>query len=86
MKKFRILGIIAIIAMVANLAINFEDGWSSFLKGYHEGARSHKTIPNNLYRVSLEVMPTEETTFINTFEIHFIHHFHKFYIRWTIIE
>ena len=62
MKKFRILGIIAIIAMVANLAINFEDGWSSFLKGYHEGARSHKTIPNNLYRVSLEVMPTEETT------------------------
>ena len=62
MKKFRILGIIAIIAMVANLAINFEDGWSSFLKGYHEGARSHKTIPNNLYRVSLEVMPTEGTT------------------------
>ena len=62
MKKFRILGIIAIIAMVANLAINFEDGWSSFLKGHHEGARSHKTIPNNLYRVSLEVMPTEETT------------------------
>ena len=62
MKKLRILGIIAIIAMVANLAINFEDGWSSFLKGYHEGARSHKTIPNNLYRVSLEVMPTEETT------------------------
>ena len=62
MKKFRILGIIAIIAMVANLAINFEDGWSSFLKGYHEGAHSHKTIPNNLYRVSLEVMPTEGTT------------------------
>ena len=62
MKKIKLLGIIAIIAMVANLAINFEDGWSSFLKGYHEGARSHKTIPNNLYRVSLEVMPTEETT------------------------
>ena len=62
MKKFRILGIIAIIAMVANIAINFEDGWSSFLKGYHEGAHSHKTIPNNLYRVSLEVMPTEGTT------------------------
>ena len=62
MKKFRILGIIAIIAMVANLAINFEDGWSSFLKGNHEGARSHKTIPNNLYRVSLEVMPIEEAS------------------------
>ena len=62
MKKFKILGIIAIIAMATNFIINFEDGWSSFLKGYHEGARSHKTIPNNLYRVSLEVMPTEGTT------------------------
>lgn len=59
MKKFRILGIIAIIAMAVNLIINFEDGWSSFLEGYHEGARSHKTIPDNLYPVSLEVMPIE---------------------------
>ena len=52
MKKFRILGIIAIIAMVANIAINFEDGWRSFKKGYEEGARSHNTIPDNLYPVS----------------------------------
>ena len=62
MKKFKILGIIAIIAMATNFIINFEDGWSSFLKGYHEGTRSHKTIPNNLYRVSLEVMPIEEAS------------------------
>ena len=59
MKKFRILGIIAIIAMLANIAINFEDGWRSFKKGYEEGARSHNTIPDNLYPVSLEVIPIE---------------------------
>ena len=61
MKKFRILGIIAIIAMLANIAINFEDGWRSFKKGYEEGARSHNTIPDNLYPVSLEVIPIERS-------------------------
>ena len=59
MKKFRILGIIAIIAMAANFILNFEDGWSSFLEGYHEGARTYKSVPDNLYRVSLEVKPLE---------------------------
>ena len=59
MKKFRILGIIAIIAMIVNIGINFEDGWRSFKKGYAEGARSHSTIPDNLYPVSLEVIPIE---------------------------
>ena len=59
MKKFRILGIIAIIAMAANIAFNFEDGWRSFKKGYEEGARSHSTVPDNLYPVSLEVVPIE---------------------------
>ena len=59
MKKFRILGIIAIIAMVANIAVNFESGWRSFKKGYEEGARSHNTIPDNLYPISLEVVPIE---------------------------
>ena len=59
MKKFRILGIIAIIAMVANIAVNFESGWRSFKKGYEEGARSHNTIPDNLYSISLEVVPIE---------------------------
>ncbi len=59
MKKFKILGIIAIIAMAANLIFNFEDGWSSFLEGYHEGARTYKSVPDNLYRVSLEVKPLE---------------------------
>ena len=59
MKKFKILGIIAIIAMAANFFLNFEDGWSSFLEGYHEGARTYKSVPNNLYRVSLEVKPLE---------------------------
>ena len=61
MKKFKILGIIAIIAMVANIAINFESGWRSFKKGYEEGARSHNTIPDNLYPISLEVVPIEKT-------------------------
>ena len=59
MKKFRILGIIAILVMIANITFNFEDGWSSFLEGYHEGARSYKSVPDNLYRVSLEVKPLE---------------------------
>ena len=59
MKKFKILGIIAIIAMAANFILNFEDGWSSFLEGYHEGARTYKSVPDNLYRVSLEVKPLE---------------------------
>ena len=59
MKKFKILGIIAIIAMAANFFLNFEDGWSSFLEGYHEGARTYKSVPDNLYRVSLEVKPLE---------------------------
>ena len=57
MKKFRIIGVIAIIAMIANIAINFEDGWRSFKKGYDEGNRTYKTIPDNLYPVSLEVVP-----------------------------
>ena len=59
MKKFKILGIIAIIAMAANFILNFEDDWSSFLEGYHEGARTYKSVPDNLYRVSLEVKPME---------------------------
>ena len=62
MKKFRIIGVIAIIAMIANIAINFEDGWRSFKKGYDEGNRTYKTIPDNLYPVSLEVVPIEGTT------------------------
>ena len=59
MKKFRILGIISIIAMIVGIAINFEDGWRSFKKGYDEGNRTYNTIPDNLYRVSLEVVPIE---------------------------
>ena len=62
MKKFKILGIIAIIAMAANFFLNFEDGCSSFLEGYHEGARTYKSVPDNLYRVSLEVKPLESIT------------------------
>ena len=59
MKKFRILGIIAIIAMIANIVINFEDGWRGFKKGYDEGNRTYNTIPDNLYPISLEVIPIE---------------------------
>jgi hypothetical protein len=29
------------------------------LEGYHEGARTYKSVPDNLYRVSLEVKPLE---------------------------
>ena len=60
MKKFRILGIIAIIAMISSIVINFEDGWRSFKKGYDEGNRTYNTIPDNLYPVSLEVVPIED--------------------------
>ena len=59
MRKFRILGIISIIAMVANIIINFEDGWRGFKKGYDEGNRTYNTVPDNLYPVSLEVVPIE---------------------------
>ena len=61
MKKFRIIGIIAIIAMVANIVINFENGWRGFKEGYEDGARKHSTMPANLYSVSLEVLPLEGT-------------------------
>ena len=61
MKKFRIIGIIAIIVMIANIAINFEDGWRGFKEGYEDGARKHSTMPASLYRVSLEVLPLEST-------------------------
>ena len=62
MKKFRILGIISIIAMVVGIAINFDDGLRSFNEGRKEGENSYKSIPDNLYRVSLEVVPIEGTT------------------------
>ena len=62
MKKFKILGIISIIAMVVGIAINFDDGLRSFNEGRKEGENSYKSIPDNLYRVSLEVVPIEGTT------------------------
>ena len=62
MKKFRILGVISIIAMVVGIAINFDDGLRSFNEGRKEGENSYKSIPDNLYRVSLEVVPIEGTT------------------------
>lgn len=57
MKRFRIIGIIAFIAMIANIIINFDDGVYSFKEGYDEGARMESGIPENFYRVSLEVKP-----------------------------
>ena len=62
MKKFKILGIISIIAMVVGIAINFDDGLRSFNEGRKEGENSYKSIPDNLYRVSLKVVPIEGTT------------------------
>ena len=59
MKKFKILGIISIIAMIVGIGINFEDGLRSFNEGRKEGENSYKSIPDNLYRVSLEVVPIE---------------------------
>ena len=59
MKKFRILGVISIIAMVVGIAINFDDGLRSFNEGRKEGENSYKSIPDNLYRVSLKVVPIE---------------------------
>ena len=59
MKKFKILGIISIIAMVVGIAINFDDGLRSFNEGRKEGENSYKSIPDNLYRVSLKVVPIE---------------------------
>ena len=59
MKKFKKLGIISIIAMVVGIAINFDDGLRSFNEGRKEGENSYKSIPDNLYRVSLKVVPIE---------------------------
>lgn len=59
MKKIRILGILSIIFMAASIIINFEDEYRDFKEGYEEGARKANAMPDNLYRVSLRVVPTE---------------------------
>ena len=37
MKKFRILGIIAIIAILANFIGGLDEDWKDFKKGFEEG-------------------------------------------------
>lgn len=69
MKKFRILGIIAIIAILANFIGGLDEGWRAFKKGFEEG-RDHALemyepehhIPQNAVSVKLNVEPLPDTT------------------------
>ncbi|WP_455674499.1 DUF2975 domain-containing protein [Phocaeicola sp.] len=69
MNKVRILGIIAIIAIIASFIGSFTEGWNSFGEGMDEGFSSasamhepgRKIIPNNAFKASLNVKPSAGT-------------------------
>lgn len=70
MKKFRILGIIAIIAIIANFIVGLDEGWRGFKEGMKEGRNNalemlepgRHIIPHNAVSVKLNVEPLPETT------------------------
>lgn len=61
MKKFRILGIIAILVFVADFAFSFVSGWEeasdSFMEGVHSSQNPHEPFRS----ISVEVKPLETT-------------------------
>lgn len=69
MTKFRILGILAIIAILANFIGGLDEGWRACKKGFEEG-RGHALemyeaehhIPQNAVSVRLNVEPLPDTT------------------------
>lgn len=69
MKKFRILGIIAIIAIIANFIGGMDEGWRDFKKGLEEGHNDARemlepgrhVIPHNAVSVKLNVEPLPGT-------------------------
>lgn len=70
MKKFRILGILAIIAIIANFIGGLDEGWRNFKKGFDEGHNDalemlepgHHPIPHNAVSVKLNVEALPGTT------------------------
>lgn len=69
MKKFKILGIIAIIAIIVNFIGGLDEGWRGFKKGMEEGQGDalemlesrHHAIPHNAVSVKLNVEPLSGT-------------------------
>jgi hypothetical protein len=70
MNKFRILGIIAIIAIIANFFGGLNENWRDFKEGFNEGQNNamkmyepgHHIIPYNATRAKLNVEPLPGTT------------------------
>ena len=70
MNKFRILGVIAIIAIIANFFGGLDENWRDFTKGFEDGHNSameiyepgRHIIPHHATSVKLNVEPLPETT------------------------
>ena len=70
MNKFRILGVIAIIAIIANFFGGVDENWKDFKKGFEDGHNSameiyepgRHIIPHHATSVKLNVEPLPETT------------------------
>lgn len=70
MNKFRILGVIAIIAIIANFFGGLDENWRDFKKGFEDGHNSameiyepgRHIIPHHATSVKLNVEPLPETT------------------------
>lgn len=66
MKKFRILGIIAIIAILANFIGGLDEDWKDFKKGFEEGqsgaTEMYESGHHMITRVKLNVKPLSGTT------------------------
>lgn len=70
MNKFRILGIIAIIAIIANFFGGLNENWRDFKEGFEEGQNTavkmyepgRHIIPHNATRAKLNVEPLPGTT------------------------
>lgn len=70
MNKFRIFGVIAIIAIIANFFGGLDENWRDFKKGFEDGHNSameiyepgRHIIPHHATSVKLNVEPLPETT------------------------
>ena len=70
MNKFRILGVIAIITIIANFFGGLDENWRDFKKGFEDGHNSameiyepgRHIIPHHATSVKLNVEPLPETT------------------------
>ena len=51
MNKFRILGVIAIIAIIANFFGGLDENWRDFKKGFEDGHNSAMGLDATLYPI-----------------------------------